>query len=88
MPTQDYCLHEEGMACSNCARGPKLILDIDPILIKKYPWFNIHVVLSVEMLWAAEDHGQVEAVAGPYQIFDASFRTLHESNWLADDVRD
>ena len=53
-------------------------MDIDPILIKKYLWFNIHVVLSVEMLWAAEDHGQVEAVVGPYKIFDTSFQTLHE----------
>lgn len=40
------------------------------------------------MLWAAEDHGQVEAVVGPYKLYDSSIRTLHGTEWLAGEVRD
>ncbi|KAG5267641.1 hypothetical protein AALO_G00223990 [Alosa alosa] len=40
------------------------------------------------MMWAAEDQDQVEAVVGPYTLYDSSFRTLHGNEWLSDEVID
>ncbi|XP_048123203.1 uncharacterized protein LOC125310096 isoform X2 [Alosa alosa] len=42
----------------------------------------------VQMMWAAEDQDQVEAVVGPYTLYDSSFRTLHGNEWLSDEVID
>lgn len=40
----------------------------------------------MKWLWAAKDTGRVEAVVGPYKLYDSSFRTLEESGWLSDEV--
>ncbi|XP_026005658.1 uncharacterized protein LOC113010669 isoform X4 [Astatotilapia calliptera] len=40
----------------------------------------------VKWLWAAKDTGRVEAVVGPYKLYDSSFRTLEDSGWLSDEV--
>ncbi|XP_048842556.1 uncharacterized protein LOC125715261 isoform X2 [Brienomyrus brachyistius] len=40
------------------------------------------------MLWAAKDTGRVEAVVGPYKLYDHSFRTLQGNEWLSDEVID
>uniref|UniRef100_A0AAZ1XXP0 Integrase catalytic domain-containing protein n=1 Tax=Oreochromis aureus TaxID=47969 RepID=A0AAZ1XXP0_OREAU len=43
---------------------------------------------AVKWLWAAKDTGRVEAVVGPYKLYDSSFRTLEDSGWLSDEVID
>ncbi|XP_025766284.1 uncharacterized protein LOC109194491 isoform X1 [Oreochromis niloticus] len=43
---------------------------------------------KVKWLWAAKDTGRVEAVVGPYKLYDSSFRTLEDSGWLSDEVID
>ncbi|CAL9699211.1 unnamed protein product [Knipowitschia caucasica] len=42
----------------------------------------------VNTLWASEDKGHVQAVVGPYKLYDTSFRTLEGTNWLSDEVID
>lgn len=39
------------------------------------------------MLWTSKDHGQVEAVVGPYKLYEHSFRILQGTEWLLDEVR-
>ncbi|XP_057674760.1 uncharacterized protein LOC130922906 isoform X2 [Corythoichthys intestinalis] len=41
--------------------------------------------LFVKLLWAAEDQGKVEAVVGPYKLYDTSFHTLKGNGWLSDE---
>ncbi|XP_048853068.1 uncharacterized protein LOC125721122 isoform X2 [Brienomyrus brachyistius] len=41
----------------------------------------------VMMLWAAKDTGRVEAVVGPYKLYDHSFRTLQGNEWLSDEMK-
>ncbi|RXN01038.1 putative nuclease HARBI1 [Acipenser ruthenus] len=41
---------------------------------------------SVEQLWAQKAVGQIEAVVGPYKLYDTSFETLKESVWLTDEI--
>ncbi|KAL4006079.1 hypothetical protein ACER0C_005792 [Sarotherodon galilaeus] len=43
---------------------------------------------KVKWLWAAKDTGRVEAVVGPYKLYDSSFHTLENSGWLSDEVID
>lgn len=42
--------------------------------------------LSVSKLWRATDDGLVEAVVGPYKLYDSSFTTLQGSQWVSDEV--
>jgi len=37
-------------------------------------------------VWAANVTGQVEAVVGPYKLYDSSFHSLQGTQWLADEV--
>ncbi|KAK1129324.1 hypothetical protein AOXY_G38532 [Acipenser oxyrinchus oxyrinchus] len=41
----------------------------------------------VVQLWSQKAVGQIEAVVGPYKLYDTSFETLKESAWLSDEVR-
>ncbi|XP_049333179.1 gypsy retrotransposon integrase-like protein 1 [Astyanax mexicanus] len=43
---------------------------------------------EVMRLWSSKDNNQVEAVAGPYKLYDSSFRTLQGTEWVADEVID
>lgn len=43
--------------------------------------------VAVQKLWSSKDTGQVEAVVGPYKIYDTSFRTLSGHGWLSDEVK-
>ncbi|XP_049330451.1 uncharacterized protein LOC125799008 isoform X4 [Astyanax mexicanus] len=45
-------------------------------------------LFSVMRLWSSKDNNQVEAVAGPYKLYDSSFRTLQGTEWVADEVID
>ncbi len=38
-------------------------------------------------VWAANISGQVEAVVGPYKLYDSSFYSLQGTEWLSDEVR-
>jgi len=44
--------------------------------------------VAVQKLWSSKDTGQVEALVGPYKIYDASFRTLSGHGWLSDEVKE
>lgn len=46
-----------------------------------------HHFLVVHRLWAARDDGRVEAVIGPYKLYDTSFRSLQGTKWVSDEVR-
>ncbi|XP_058653261.1 uncharacterized protein LOC131552995 [Onychostoma macrolepis] len=39
-------------------------------------------------VWAANISGQVEAVVGPYKLYDSSFYSLQGTEWLSDEVID
>ncbi|CAI5656457.1 unnamed protein product [Oreochromis niloticus] len=39
-----------------------------------------------EAVGCKEDTGRLEAVVGPYKLFDSSFRTLQGSRWLSDEI--
>ncbi|KAF1382278.1 hypothetical protein PFLUV_G00142060 [Perca fluviatilis] len=43
---------------------------------------------AIQKLWSSKDTGQVEAVVGPYKIYDTSFRTLSGHGWLSDEIID
>ncbi|XP_014834308.1 PREDICTED: uncharacterized protein LOC106911992 isoform X3 [Poecilia mexicana] len=43
---------------------------------------------QVVQLWSLKDSGQVEALVGPYKLYDTSFRTLCGHGWLSDEVID
>ncbi len=43
--------------------------------------------VAVQKRWSSKDTGQVEAVVGPYKIYDTSFRTLSGHGWLSDEVK-
>ncbi|KAG1936341.1 sentrin-specific protease [Pimephales promelas] len=43
---------------------------------------------QVMKVWAANVTGQVEAVVGPYKLYDSSFHSLQGTQWLADEVID
>ncbi|MGH0129609.1 UNVERIFIED_CONTAM: hypothetical protein FKN15_034486 [Acipenser sinensis] len=43
------------------------------------------LIFSVEQLWSQKAIGQIEAVVGPYKLYDTSFETLKESVWLTDE---
>ncbi|XP_077078681.1 sentrin-specific protease 1-like [Siphateles boraxobius] len=43
---------------------------------------------QVMKVWAANVTGQVEAVVGPYKLYDSSFHSLQGAEWLADEVID
>lgn len=38
-------------------------------------------------VWAAKVTSQVEAVVGPYKLYDTSFHSLRGTEWLSDEVR-
>lgn len=42
----------------------------------------------VQKLWSSKDTGQVEAVVGPYKMYDTSFKTLSGHGWLSDEIID
>nr|XP_054593810.1 uncharacterized protein LOC129160815 isoform X1 [Nothobranchius furzeri]XP_054593811.1 uncharacterized protein LOC129160815 isoform X1 [Nothobranchius furzeri] len=44
--------------------------------------------LNVLKLWSLKDSGQIEALVGPYKLYDASFRTLCGHGWLSDEILD
>ncbi|XP_028435576.1 uncharacterized protein LOC114556739 isoform X1 [Perca flavescens] len=46
------------------------------------------ITSNVQKLWSSKDTGQVEAVVGPYKIYDASLRTLSGHGWLSDEIID
>ncbi|MGH0143568.1 UNVERIFIED_CONTAM: hypothetical protein FKN15_000342 [Acipenser sinensis] len=39
----------------------------------------------IVQLWSQKAVGQIEAVVGPYKLYDTSFETLKESAWLSDE---
>ncbi|XP_077062106.1 sentrin-specific protease 1-like isoform X1 [Siphateles boraxobius] len=43
---------------------------------------------QVMKVWAANVTGQVEAVVGPYKLYDSSFHSLQGAEWLSDEVID
>ncbi|XP_051955409.1 uncharacterized protein LOC127624640 [Xyrauchen texanus] len=46
------------------------------------------ITSNVEKLWSSKDTGQVEAVVGPYKMYDTSFTTLSGHGWLSDEIID
>lgn len=40
------------------------------------------------MLWTKEDDESLEVVVGPYKLYVSSFKTLHGTKWLVEEVID
>ncbi len=55
------------------------------VIIKSIDNTNF-VFFSVMKVWVANISGQVEAVVGPYKLYDF-FYTLQGTEWLTDEVR-
>ncbi|KAG1924860.1 gypsy retrotransposon integrase-like protein [Pimephales promelas] len=49
---------------------------------------HFDLLVTVVKVWAANVTGQVEAVVGPYKLYDSSFHSLQGTQWLADEVID
>ncbi len=42
--------------------------------------------LLVQQIWSDKAVDRVEAVVGPYKLYNSSLKTLQGSNWLSDEV--
>ncbi|KAL1268599.1 hypothetical protein QQF64_033962 [Cirrhinus molitorella] len=56
----------------------------------KFPTEIKHISEEQEVMkvWAASISGQVEAVVGPYKLYDSSYHTLQGTEWVSDEVID
>ncbi len=61
---------------------------------KNYSYYEFNYVkvldmllfLLVQQIWSDKAVDRVEAVVGPYKLYNSSLKTLQGSNWLSDEV--
>ncbi|XP_063297875.1 uncharacterized protein LOC134586336 [Pelobates fuscus] len=49
---------------------------------------NLQQSMEDRGLWSAEDDGLMEAIVGQFKLYKSSFKTLHGTEWLVDEVID